>query len=117
MTPSLWTTWPRVCVGLAGGRRLLGLVDRLAHAVAEAGALRDADFLDGSHAADYRTGSAIALLGRRRGDVDAALARRAAASAMRRMISVGRRGPWRPCGPCPGGQLVGQPERRARRGP
>ena len=34
---------------LAGGRRLLGLVDRLANAVAEAGALRDADFLDGSH--------------------------------------------------------------------
>ena len=35
---------------LAGGRGLLGLVDRLAHAVAEAGPLRDADFLDGSHA-------------------------------------------------------------------
>src|SRR6185312_3009328 len=34
---------------LAGGRRLLRLVDRLANAVAEAGALRDADFLDGSH--------------------------------------------------------------------
>ena len=34
---------------LAGGRRLLGLVDRLANAVAEAGALRDADFLDRSH--------------------------------------------------------------------
>ena len=41
---------------LAGGRRLLGLVDRLADAVAEPGALRDADFLDGSHANDYRTG-------------------------------------------------------------
>ena len=41
---------------LAGGRRLLRLVDRLANAVAEAGALRDADFLDGSHGADYRTG-------------------------------------------------------------
>ena len=49
MTPSLWTTWPRVCVALPGGRRLLGLVDRLAHAVAEAGALRDADLLDRSH--------------------------------------------------------------------
>ena len=35
---------------LAGGRRLLRLVDRLANAVAEAGALRDADFLDRSHA-------------------------------------------------------------------
>ena len=34
---------------LAGGRRLLRLVDRLANAVAEAGALRDADFLDRSH--------------------------------------------------------------------
>ncbi len=34
---------------LAGGRRFLGLVDRLAHAVAEAGALRDADFFDDSH--------------------------------------------------------------------
>ena len=42
---------------LAGGRRLLRLVDRLANAVAEPGALRDADFLDGSHASDYRTGS------------------------------------------------------------
>ena len=41
---------------LAGGRGLLGLVDRLAHAVAEAGALRDPDFLDGSHRVDYRTG-------------------------------------------------------------
>ena len=41
---------------LAGGRGLLGLVDRLADAVAEAGALRDADFLDRSHASDYRTG-------------------------------------------------------------
>ena len=44
---------------LAGGRRLLGLVDRLANAVAEAGALRDADFLDGSHALDYRTGCVL----------------------------------------------------------
>ncbi len=35
---------------LAGGRRLLRLVDRLANAVAEPGALRDADFLDRSHA-------------------------------------------------------------------
>ena len=34
---------------LAGGRRLLRLVDRLANAVAEPGALRDADFLDRSH--------------------------------------------------------------------
>ena len=34
---------------LAGGRRLLRLVDRLANAVAEAGALRDADFLDHAH--------------------------------------------------------------------
>ena len=42
---------------LAGGRRLLRLVDRLANAVAEPGALRDADFLDRSHASDYRTGS------------------------------------------------------------
>ena len=36
---------------LAGRGRLLGLVDRLAHAVAEAGALRDSDGLDGSHTA------------------------------------------------------------------
>ena len=42
---------------LAGGRGLLGLVDRLAHAVAEAGALRDPDLLDRSHVLDYRTGS------------------------------------------------------------
>ena len=35
---------------LAGGRGLLGLVDRLADAVAEAGALGDAELLDGSHA-------------------------------------------------------------------
>ena len=42
--------------GLAGGRGLLGLVDRLAHAVTEAGPLRDADFLDRSHRVDYRTG-------------------------------------------------------------
>ena len=42
---------------LAGGRGLLGLVDRFSHAVAEAGALRDPDFLDRSHAFDYRTGS------------------------------------------------------------
>ena len=35
---------------LAGGRGLLGLVDRLANAIAEPGALGDADFLDGSHA-------------------------------------------------------------------
>ena len=34
---------------LAGGRGLLRLVDRLANAVAEPGALRDADFLDHSH--------------------------------------------------------------------
>ena len=34
---------------LAGGRGLLGLVDRLAHAVAEPGPLRDPDVLDGSH--------------------------------------------------------------------
>jgi hypothetical protein len=42
---------------LAGGRRLLRLVDRLANAVAEAGALRDADFLDRFPWTDYRTGS------------------------------------------------------------
>ena len=35
--------------GLAGGRGLLGLVDRLAHPVTEAGPLRDADLLDRSH--------------------------------------------------------------------
>ena len=35
---------------LAGGRRFLGLVDRLANAIAEAGALRDPDFFDHSHA-------------------------------------------------------------------
>ena len=35
--------------GLSGGRRLLGLVDRLAHPVTEAGPLRDADLLDRSH--------------------------------------------------------------------
>ena len=35
--------------GLAGGRRLLGLVDRLAHAITEPGPLRDADLLDGTH--------------------------------------------------------------------
>src|SRR4029453_9407686 len=40
---------------LAGGRRLLGLVDRLADAVAKAGPLRDSDGFDGSH-----TGSSIA---------------------------------------------------------
>ena len=34
---------------LAGRRRLLRLVDRLAHAIAEAGALGDPDVLDGSH--------------------------------------------------------------------
>ena len=34
---------------LAGRRRFLRLVDRLANAVAEAGALRDADFFDRSH--------------------------------------------------------------------
>ena len=44
---------------LAGGRGLLGLVDRLAHAVAEAGALRDADLLDGSHASIIARGSAV----------------------------------------------------------
>ena len=42
---------------LAGGRGLLGLVDRLADAVAEPGALRDADFLDRFPRVDYRTGS------------------------------------------------------------
>ena len=34
---------------LTGGRRLLGLVDRLAHAIAEAGALRDANLTNGAH--------------------------------------------------------------------
>jgi hypothetical protein len=34
---------------LAGSRRFLGLVDRLANAVAEPGALRDADVVNGSH--------------------------------------------------------------------
>ena len=34
---------------LAGGRCLLGLVDRLANAVTEAGPLRDADFPNGTH--------------------------------------------------------------------
>ncbi len=42
---------------LAGGRRLLRLVDRLANAVAEAGALRDADFLDRSHGPIIARGS------------------------------------------------------------
>ena len=41
MTPSLWTTWPSVCVDLAGRGRLLRLVDRLADAVAEARPSRD----------------------------------------------------------------------------
>ena len=42
---------------LAGRGRFLGLVDRLPDAIAEPGALRDADFFDGSHVSDYRTGS------------------------------------------------------------
>ena len=46
---------------LAGGRRLLGLVDRLAHAVAEPGALRDADFLDHSHASIIARGPSAPL--------------------------------------------------------
>ena len=41
---------------LAGGRGLLGLVDRFADAVAEPGPLGDADFLDRSRS-DYRTRS------------------------------------------------------------
>ena len=42
---------------LPAGGGLLGLVDRLAHAVAEAGALGDPDVSNGSHPFDYRTGS------------------------------------------------------------
>ena len=55
---------------LAGGRRFLRLVDRLANAIAEAGALRDADFLDGSHDCDYRTGSSGSRPGRRAASAD-----------------------------------------------
>ena len=84
---------------LAGRGRLLGLVDRLAHAVAEAGALRDADLLDGSHASSIArgpvrpVGSGLARSGaparRRAGE--------AAGRAMRRMIrSVAAA--WPPCG-------------------
>ena len=51
---------------LAGGRRLLGLVDRLAHAIAEAGALRDPDRFDGSHlTVKYRMGPRIDPAARR----------------------------------------------------
>ena len=48
---------------LAGGRRLLRLVDRLANAIAEAGALRDADFFDRSHAAIIARGPAAPVRG------------------------------------------------------
>ena len=40
---------PQRVRGLAGGRRLLGLVDCLAHAITESGPLCDADLFDGSH--------------------------------------------------------------------
>ena len=46
---------------LPGGRGFLRLVDRLANAIAEAGALRDADFLRRFPCVDYRTGSRSAL--------------------------------------------------------
>ena len=64
---------------LAGGRGFLGLVDRLAHAVAEAGALRDADFLDRSHGSIIARGPSRPCLrdrgSRRRGVSRAAAAR------------------------------------------
>ena len=77
---------------LAGGRGLLGLVDRLANAIAEAGALGDADFLDGSHASIIARGPVRP----RRGRGSRPLRRRPAgrggsSSAMRRMMrSVAR---------------------------
>ena len=57
--------------GLAGGRGLLGLVDRFADAVAEPRPLGDADFLDRIHASIIARG-----LRRARLRVDAALVRR-----------------------------------------
>ena len=58
---------------LAGGRRLLGLVDRLANAVAEPGALRDPDRFDGSHLTiKYRMRSPIDPLARTTRPVSAA---------------------------------------------
>ena len=91
---------------LAGGRRLLGLVDRLANAVAEAGALRDADLLDGSHALDYRTGSRFrpsrttAPLAGRQERGDAAHDEVGGEALGGLAVRAGR-------------QLVGEPERRA----
>ena len=53
--------------GLAGRGRLLGLVDRLANAIAEARAVGDADLLDGSHASIIARGPVPTLRRRRAG--------------------------------------------------
>ena len=43
LMPGLCTSWPRVVTSLPSDARVLGLVDRQPHAIAEAGALGDAD--------------------------------------------------------------------------
>ena len=110
---------------LAGGRGLLGLVDRLAHPVAESGALRDPDFFDHSHGPIIARGlrrappayvAARRLVGRRRVRIAVRAALAGGRSpAMRRMMRSSR-GPWRPADRARR-ELVGEAERACRCGP